>query len=178
MGQLMRVLGAPEVSAASGGCSEPERAGQRRRAMRAHVMREVSATRRNRMSPWKCTTKRQDVCPAFFVSMEFERLGLHGAADAGPGCPGGERRQWRMQRTGAGWAAAQSDASACYARSQRDTPQPDESLEVHHKKAGRLSCLFCCASPYGGGFTVRAAGAPAQLAGPLRLNNMPPAYCS
>ena len=84
-------------------------------------------------------------CP-FFVSMEFERLGLHGAADAGPGCPGGERRQWRMQRTGAGWAAAQSDASACYARSQRDTPQPDESLEVHHKKAGRLSCLFCCAS--------------------------------
>ena len=88
-------------------------------------------------------------CP-FFVSMEFERLGLHGAADAGPGCPGGERRQWRMQRTGAGWAAAQSDASACYARSQRDTPQPDESLEVHHKKAGRLSCLFCCASPLRG----------------------------
>ena len=36
MGQLMRVLSAPEVSAASGGCSEPERAGQRRRAMRAH----------------------------------------------------------------------------------------------------------------------------------------------
>ena len=69
MGQLMRVLGAPEVSAASGGCSEPERAGQRRRAMRAHVMREVSATRRNRMSPWKCTTKRQDVCPAFFVAL-------------------------------------------------------------------------------------------------------------
>ena len=102
MGQLMRVLGAPEVSAASGGCSEPERAGQRRRAMRAHVMREVSATRRNRMSPWKCTTKRQDVCPAFFVALP----------------------------------------------------------------------------PYGGGFTVRAAGAPAQLAGPLRLNNMPPAYCS
>ena len=69
MGQLMRALGAPEVSAASGGCSEPERAGQRRRAMRAHVMREVSATRRNRMSPWKCTTKRQDVCPAFFVAL-------------------------------------------------------------------------------------------------------------
>ena len=102
MGQLMRVLGAPEVSAASGGCSEPERAGQRRRAMRAHVMREVSATRRNRMSPWKCTTKRQDVCPAFFVALP----------------------------------------------------------------------------PYGGGFAVRAAGAPVQLAGPLRLNNMPPAYCS
>ena len=87
-------------------------------------------------------------CP-FFVSMEFERLGLHGAADAGPGCPGGERRQWRMQRTGAGWAAAQSDASACYARSQRDTPQPDESLEVHHKKAGRLSCLFVALPPTG-----------------------------
>ena len=38
------------MSAASGGCSEPERAGQRRRAMRAHMMREVSATRRNRKS--------------------------------------------------------------------------------------------------------------------------------
>ena len=43
-------VGAPEVSAASGGYSEPERAGQRRRAMRAHIMREVSATRRNRKS--------------------------------------------------------------------------------------------------------------------------------
>ena len=73
MGQLMRALGAPEVSAASGGCSEPERAGQRRRAMRAHD----------------------------------------------------------------------------YARSQRDTPQPDESLEAHHKKAGHLSCLFYCTSPCG-----------------------------
>ena len=31
-----------------------------------------------------------------------------------------------MQRTGAGWAAAQSDASAYNARSQRDTPQPEE----------------------------------------------------
>ena len=31
-----------------------------------------------------------------------------------------------MQRTGAGWAAAQSDASAYDARSQRDTPQPEE----------------------------------------------------
>ena len=69
MGQLMRALGAPEVSAAGGGYSEPERAGQRRRAMRAHIMREVSATRRNRMSPWKCTTKRQDVCPAFFIAL-------------------------------------------------------------------------------------------------------------
>ena len=62
-------VGAPEVSAASGGCSEPERAGQRRRAMRAHIMREVSATRRNRKSPWKCTTKRQDICPVFFVAL-------------------------------------------------------------------------------------------------------------
>ena len=53
-------------------------------------------------SPWKCTTKRQDVCPAFFVALP----------------------------------------------------------------------------PCGGGFPVRAAGAPAQLAGPLRLKNMPPAYCS
>ena len=35
IGPLMRVQGAPEASAASGGCSEPERAGQRRRAMRA-----------------------------------------------------------------------------------------------------------------------------------------------
>ena len=183
------------MSAASGGCSEPERAGQRRRAMRAHMMREVSATRRNRKSsaaartasgraewfckaknlihallaqlveqltlnqraqgssPWKCTKQRKGApkrVPLFFVSMEFERLGLHGAADAGPGCPGGERRQWRMQRTGAGWAAAQSDASAYDARSQRDTPQPDESLEVHHKKAGQTSCLFCCTSPLRG----------------------------
>ena len=31
-----------------------------------------------------------------------------------------------MQRTGAGWAAAQSDTSAYNARSQRDTPQPEE----------------------------------------------------
>ena len=88
MGQLMRVLGAPEVSAASGGCSEPKRAGQRRRAMRAH----------NR------------------------------------------------------------------ARSQRDTPQPEESLEVHHKKTGQTSCLFCCTSPLRVGSTVRADGNPLQLA--------------
>ena len=53
-------------------------------------------------SPWKCTTKRQDVCPAFFVALP----------------------------------------------------------------------------PCGGSFTVRADGAPVQLAGPLRLNNMPPAYFS
>ena len=33
------------------------------------TMREVSATRRNRMSPWKCTTKRQDKRPAFFVAL-------------------------------------------------------------------------------------------------------------
>ena len=37
IGPLKRVLGAPEASAASGGCSEPERAGQRRRAMRARA---------------------------------------------------------------------------------------------------------------------------------------------
>ena len=67
MGQLMRVLGAPEVSAASGGYSEPERAGQRRRAMRAHNMREVSATRRNRMSPWKWTKRSEHIVLNAFV---------------------------------------------------------------------------------------------------------------
>jgi len=65
MGQLMRVLGAPEMSAASGGCSEAKRAGQQRRAMRAH-----------------------------------------------------DRE-----------------------RSQRDTPQPDESLEVQQKKSEHLWML-------------------------------------
>ena len=77
MGQLMRALGAPEVSAASGGCSEPERAGQRRRAMRAHVMREVSATRRNRMSPWKCTTKKEGRLSCLFCCASPLRGRLH-----------------------------------------------------------------------------------------------------
>ena len=85
-----RALGAPEASAASGGCSEPERAGQRRRAMRA---------RGN-------------------------------------------------------------------ARCQRDTPQPDESLEAHQiKKPPNLGGFFCFVLlppretdrfPWGG-FAVRAA---------------------
>ena len=155
------LFGAPEVSAASGGYSEPERAGQRRRAMREHIMREVSATRRNRKSsataratsgraewfcktgnlitctsssvgratvklydqwlvrahkwdltvlsqksryallaqlveqltlnqraqgssPWKCTTKRQDVCPAFFVALPPFGGGFPVRADSAP----------------------------------------------------------------------------------------------
>ena len=95
MGQLMRVLGAPEVSDASGGCSEPERAGQRRRAMRAHN----------------------------------------------------------------------------HARSQRDTPQPDESLEVDQKKRASKDARFPFGPlpPFGGGFTVRAVSAPVQRAGPPGL---------
>ena len=66
IGLLMRGLGAPEASAACGGYSEPERAGQRRRAMRAHCMRDVSATRRNRMSPWRCTKESQSERTGFF----------------------------------------------------------------------------------------------------------------
>ena len=89
IGPLKRVLGAPEASAASGGCSEPERAGQRRRAMRA---------RGN-------------------------------------------------------------------ARCQRDTPQPDESLEAHQTKSHPIWVAFCLVLlPPGetnrfpwGGFAVRAA---------------------
>ena len=71
-------VGAPEVSAASGGYSEPERAGQRRRAMRAHNMREVSATRRNRKSSaaarttsgwaeWFCKTGNLIICTSSSV---------------------------------------------------------------------------------------------------------------
>ena len=66
IGLLMRGLGAPEASAACGGYSEPERAGQRRRAMRAHCMRDVSATRRNRMSPWRCTKESHSERTGFF----------------------------------------------------------------------------------------------------------------
>ena len=72
-------------------------------ALLAQLVEQLTLNQRAQgSSPWKCTTKRQDVCPAFFVALP----------------------------------------------------------------------------PYGGGFPVRAAGAPVQLAGPLRLNNMPPAYCS
>ena len=71
-------------------------------ALLAQLVEQLTLNQRAQgSSPWKCTTKRQDVCPAFFVALP----------------------------------------------------------------------------PYGGGFTVRAAGAPVQLTGPLRLNNMPPAYC-
>ena len=93
-----------------------------------------------------------------FAFHTLQRLELHRPADAGPGCPGGERRLRRIQRAGAGWAAAQSDASALYARRQRDTPQPDESLEVHQRKPVRKDWLFLCPTPrLRGGSTVRAA---------------------
>ena len=102
MGQLMRVLDAPEVSAASGGCSEPERAGQRRRAMRAHN----------------------------------------------------------------------------HARSQRDMPQPDESLVDQKKRASFDARFSFVALPPTGRLHRSRCGAPVQLAGPLRLKNMPPAFFS
>ena len=126
-----------------------------------------------------------------------------------------------MQRTGAGWAAAQSDASAYNARSQRDTPQPEEQrsgsdgerlgwlilqnqkLNMHAllaqlveqltlnqraqgsspwkcttKRQDICPVFFVALPPCGGGFTVRADGAPVQLAGTLRLKSMPPACFS
>ncbi|WP_395150081.1 hypothetical protein [uncultured Allofournierella sp.] len=47
---IQRILGALKVSAASGGYSELERTGQQRRAMGAHCVCEVGATRCNRDS--------------------------------------------------------------------------------------------------------------------------------
>ena len=81
-------VGAPEMSAASGGYSEPERAGQRRRAMRAHIIREVSATRRNRKSSatarttsgraeWFCKTGNLITCTSSSVGRATVKLYDH-----------------------------------------------------------------------------------------------------
>ena len=41
-----------------------------------------------------------------------------------------------------------------------------------------MVAFFVALPPFGGGFAVRADGAPVQLIGPLRLKNMPPACFS
>ena len=93
-------------------------------------------------SPWRCT-KQKPACLGWLFCL------VHAPAPVGAAVPGGERRLRRMQRAGAGWAAAQSDASACLREAARHA-----ATGLHRS---------------------HPAGAPIHLAGTLGLKNLPQA---
>ena len=131
-----------------------------RYALLAQLVEQLTLNQRAQgSSPWKCTTKRQDVCPAFFVALPPLR---------------GRLPRSRCWRSGSARRASQAKKYATgilfLTPSSRSAPQ-------RGKRFWMLAFLLLHFPPTGAAspFALRA---PVQLAGPLRLKNMPPAYCS